>query len=318
MITLLTLFSGFRYGIGTDYFTYRNIFLRSRFINYSRSPYEFGFLFLNKSIASLTEQPVWLFIICAFLTALFAIVALRLLSEEFGWDFEASVFCYVALGHYFASFNITRQSLAVSIILFAFSQFAKNRKIASIILVLLASTIHSTAAIVLPFILLSRLKNRVFYPLFLAVSVLSLLSYERILSLISSFLPIYSDYVGTRYTSSGANMLNILPYIVLISSVFVFKKSLFDEEGIGFFMKSLFVGTVFSFFSLFGIAFSRIAVYFWISSVVVVPRFLKGFQKEEKPIMYLIVITTLIIYMTLYVSNYGDMIPYTTVFGLLS
>jgi len=317
VVVFLTLFSGLRYGIGTDYFTYRKIFLRSRFIDYARSPYEIGFLFLNKVIRSLTEQPVWLFIICAFLTALFVVMSLSQLNKVFGLNFEVSVFCYVLLGQYFASFNITRQSLAGAIILFAFTKFAQNRKSTSVILVLLASTIHSTALIVLPFILLSRLKNSLFYSLVSAFAVLSLFSYERILSLVSSFLPIYSGYVGTRYTISGANVLNVIPFIVLTFSVFVFNRSLFDEEGMGLFMRLLLVGSVFSMMSLFGLAFARIANYFWIASVVVVPRFLDGFNKEEKPITYLIVIATMIMYMTLYVSNYGDLIPYTTVFGLV-
>jgi len=243
-------------------------------------------------------------------------MSLSQLNKVFGLNFEVSVFCYVVLGQYFASFNITRQSLAGAIILFAFTEFAQNRKSASVILVLLASTIHSTALIVLPFIFLSTQKRRVFFSLVSVFAILSIVLYERILSLISSYLPIYSDYVGTRYTTSGANMLNIIPFIVLIFSVFVFNKDLFDEEGIGFFMRLLVIGTVFSFLSLYGIAFARIANYFWIASVVVVPSFLSIFHKEEKPIIYLIVTTTMIMYMILYLSNYGDLIPYTTIFGL--
>jgi len=228
-----------------------------------------------------------------------------------------SVLSYVALGFYFASFNITRQALAQSIVLLAYCAFVYNKRIWAYVLVLIAFSVHTSALIVLPFFLILKLKNKLFIPTFITLGTVALLFYNRIVHLVFSFETSYSIYKGTKYVSSGSNIINIFPSLILIAFVLIFRRRFLDENSkISFFVRLLFIGALFTTMSLFGIGFARISSYFWISSIVILPKLIESFSYREKPLLYLIVVTCMLIYMFLYVSNYGGIVPYVSVFSV--
>jgi len=314
VLVLLSLFSGLRYGIGTDYFSYQKRFFLAPFHNLLHDPLEMGHWLLNKLVAVFFSDAVAMILVYAFLTSFFTVIALFLLSKRISFSFEMSLICYITLGFYFSSFNITAQALAQSIILLAYCSIAYNRKILGLVTILIASTIHVSALIVLPFVFLLKFKNRAFFPLVTAFGLTSLIFFEEVAVLVGRFGGVYSIYYATKYTDEGANLLNLVPSFTIIVGILVFSRSFFNEKNpISEFARLLFIGFIFTGMASFGMGFARIASYFWMSSIIVVPKLLESFSYEEKPLAFFAVTTTMLVYMLFYVSKYGDLIPYVSI-----
>src|SRR5699024_10351989 len=66
-------------------------------------------------------------------------------------NFTLSTFLFFTI-YYFQTYNITRQWLAIAIVFFAIKYLFSNKYIKYLLIVLVASTIHSSAIITLSFI----------------------------------------------------------------------------------------------------------------------------------------------------------------------
>lgn len=148
----LAFIAGIRYNVGTDFNTYSKWFNLAKlyplnyYINYS----ERGFIYLITIISFLTNSNEIYFFIVEYLTLLFVVMAFFKLKKDIG--VAEPLFIYYLLV-YHASFNIMRQVLALSIIIFALSYLLEKKYKIYIILCLVASTIHQTSIICLLFVL---------------------------------------------------------------------------------------------------------------------------------------------------------------------
>lgn len=137
----ILLISCFRYGVGTDYFyTYVPQFLSIVNGSYTHY-YEPGFYLLNLLVASLTSDPQWLIALCALLTLGLVYVVTVFLSD----NYFMSILLFYLTYTYFVSINNIRQALASAILLLALYFLVRKKKIAFVLLTILAGTMHQSA-----------------------------------------------------------------------------------------------------------------------------------------------------------------------------
>ncbi len=195
MFALMYAVSVLRYGIGNDYFSYINIFRQIEAADFSELfflGFEPLFALITKLLTFVTTDPEVLYAIFAALILAPVGWAIYRHSEN-AW---ISVAVYLCFTFFYTSLNFIRQSIAVSVIILAYG-FMKQKKVVPVLIFgIAAALLHYTAAVFIPFYLLSLIRPT------------------------KKYLIIYSSVsVGALVTclimkSAGANPLNLLADLV--------------------------------------------------------------------------------------------------------
>lgn len=146
------LLSSFRKGIGIDYSTYEVIFQKTQFMTVhdfvsSSFGYELGNYFIIKTGYVLFGNTQGVFVVYSILTIMLFVSAVMYYCNRISISISVSTMLFL---FYSASFNIVRQSLAIAIISYSLRYIEKRQFGKYFLFVLLATSIHSTAVIMLP------------------------------------------------------------------------------------------------------------------------------------------------------------------------
>lgn len=137
------LLTGFRYGIGQDFFyTYVPYFARV-YYGYGPQDMELGFYLLNAVVAWFTDDPTPVFLICSVI--FFSFTYASILRESSNPIF--SVFLLFGMSFLFIFMNAMRQMTAVSILLFSLRFIESKRPISFLLCVIVASLFHSSSVL---------------------------------------------------------------------------------------------------------------------------------------------------------------------------
>lgn len=141
IITFLLLFlpSALRYGIGTDYVNYVDIFFNIKEGVDVRT--ELGWVFLNKFCIFFNLNVQWIFIISSFFTIYYIFKTPKK-------DFFIVIILFFCL-FYLDSYNMTRQGLTMSICWYAYLCFIGGKKNKSYIYIIISSLFHTSGLIIL-------------------------------------------------------------------------------------------------------------------------------------------------------------------------
>lgn len=157
MFLLLYFVSVFRYGMGNDYFSYIRIFQEISASDWSivlNGKYEPLYALITKLIATFTQNPEAMYAIFAALILIPVAYSIKKYSDNV-W---LSVTVYLCFTFFYTSLSFIRQSLAVSVIILAYG-FMKKRKIVPVIILgIIATLIHYTAIVFIPFYLITLIK----------------------------------------------------------------------------------------------------------------------------------------------------------------
>lgn len=188
LILLFALIIGLRYDVGTDYFTY----LKS-YESQHLEDFEYGFQVLNKILFFIGAPYYILFIIIAFFQLYLFYIACKDLPKLVPWVF----FFYITTLYLFFSLNGMRQALAFSIIIFSL-QYIKDRKIFHYCIgIVLASTFHKSAMIMLPmyfFIHYDILKTRFLQYILYFISFIIAIVFSDLIWKLASLISVYLGY----------------------------------------------------------------------------------------------------------------------------
>lgn len=115
-------------------------------------------------------------------------------------NYLLSVFFFYALTYYFESFNITRNCIAISILIYT-SQYIERREIPKWMLgILLASGFHASAIVLAPLIILSYLPvNRKNIFILIVFATLVFVGFDFLMSFIQNRFGFYSHYTDDSY-----------------------------------------------------------------------------------------------------------------------
>lgn len=222
---LLFFISAFRGDFTTDYTNYANRFESIEYYSFlDIIKYDFnietGYLIMNKVISLFTSNPVYLFA----LMTLIILICFYYQFNKYSVSVWLSVLMFVTAGSFYASFNISRQIVAVAII-FMGSSFLYNRKMIKYFLVVIfASFFHITSLIMIPFYFILNfrinLRNLLLFALGSAIIVYN---FNSIVDFVQLF--IYDNYTENSYGMTGQKITNsVIPIAFLLFSIYHVRK----------------------------------------------------------------------------------------------
>src|SRR5699024_9737271 len=182
---------------------------------------EFGYILLNRIIGIFTSNPVYLFAV----TTLIILYGFYHQFNRYSVNIWLSVLMFATAGSYYASFNITRQILAVAIV-FIGSKYLYERKFFKyMIFIFLAFLFHKSALIMLPFYFILNFRITLKNLFLFAVGSFSVIFlFQDILSLLQR-IGIYDNYTTYAYGMWGQATTNVvLPVAFLVFAIYNMKK----------------------------------------------------------------------------------------------
>lgn len=196
IIVFITLWvpASFRYGIGTDYFSYQSIY---EHINWYIDDLEIGYVLLNKLFQSLSLGHEYLFSVVAGIT--YMPICFGLPKKGYG-----ILILFYVLTLYLSSYSMMRQSIAIAFSLYATTQLLKERNVVYFTMIILASLFHISALLLLPCFLFKYIKFNRFWGILLSIlGIFLIIKFNFISILFESDIFLNSTYGG--YATSSFN-----------------------------------------------------------------------------------------------------------------
>lgn len=153
---------------------------------------EVGFLYLNKVIYIFTDNSIWLFFCCAFIsTSLTFYVASKINGYLINF-----VMLYMMSQYYLFTTYTLKQALAVSFANLAIYQLFKNRNLLFIIYTAIAISFHTSSLVLFIYYILTKIiKTRRSYIYILIGTPLLALSMGLLMNFVLPNIPFFSSYI---------------------------------------------------------------------------------------------------------------------------
>ncbi|MDF3003691.1 MAG: hypothetical protein K0S22_163 [Oscillospiraceae bacterium] len=326
----LTLISSLRFMVSTDYYNYWEGFLQSYFLSwedFSRQRFEKGYLAVSRLLSGFTLGYNILFVAFAILFA--TVIACFIYRRSANaWVSFAAFICF---GFLYNSMCFLRQYSALMVMLFAFRYIEERRFFRFAIFVLLASTFHISAIVMLPFYFILHLPmNRVTLPIALVLCSVIYFKSETILGMVTKVA--YKDYRSTSVeiihgTSPGPAIAFL---VFLIICLMLYKPLVRRQPYNALLVNLLYWGTFLELVGIKHAIISRLALFFMTPAVILLAAELvdlvkKNFQSITKNagqtlaaavLAYaLLLAPMLVLHQHLLDINYNGVVPYQSVFS---
>lgn len=319
VIAVLSLVSGLRWQVGTDYINYAILYEDIRTGGYAAvadQGIEIGFVAVCSFFSLFTQSPYAMFLFFAFVINILIVLALRDNSSLFWF----AVVLYLLKYTYYSTFNILRQSCAMAIVFYGTKYITKGEFKKYLICVLLASTFHVSALIMLPVYFFVRLKA--WSKGVLAVSlVLSLfyVFYDRLMPVIYSIIgnTAYGKYEAVIAAEDrGSSILRVVVAGAPVVLAVIFRKRLAQRIGhsniaVNMCLIALFMALL----SQKELYFGRLGAYFNIYKLLLLPYFVQIFEdRRMRFCVLLLFIVCYTGYCYVLMPTEGGVLPYQTIF----
>ncbi len=268
---------------------------------YNADYFEIGAQVLIFSLSRVFNDPQWLLVI----TSLFFIVSILYFVERNSDNIPLSITAYIALGLMQFHLQGMRQSIAMSICIFAYEQAKKKHLFRFILLVLLATAFHQTAIVFFPIYFICRLKFSTKNLLIFAAGA-ALIAYfaNTIIGIANQLFD--RDY-NTSVESGGYVATAIYFIILFVVLLYYYHRDMDVQTPL---LYVLIVGTVCYILRYIGtLAAERISFYFAFSQIALLPKAVKIMAGKDKMIMYLLV-SVLAVALFAYRLMGSDFVPY--------
>lgn len=206
-VFLFVVIFGFRFEVGVDWFNYINVYNRQTANPFALDTSELGFKLINLITYYVNEGIVTTVVLSTLLFAFFTIFGVARLGLN-----PYYFFVIVAPYHFVMSgMNYTRQAIALSVMMMAFSYLVQEKKNKFIIMTLVAGLFHTSALCFFP---LYFVNGKIRYILFSLVAIVPLV--------VLQMFDAYSMYVTTNIDSAGLylRVLYLLPcaFFILLNN----------------------------------------------------------------------------------------------------
>ena len=219
------------------------------------------------------------------------LVCVVLIYRKYSEDFFLSVFLFVASTDYLSwTFNGVRQFIAVAMIFASLGLIIKHKWVPVIIIILLASTIHGSAIIMLPvvFVCLGKAWNR-WTVLMIILIILTILFLDKATPILEKVISV-TQYEGITeeaiwLTDDGTNPIRVLIYSVPAIMALAGRRYLQAEEDptIDFCVNMSVIATGFYLLSMVtsGIYIGRLPIYMSLYSYISLPWMINHMFEEH-------------------------------------
>lgn len=266
--------SSVRYGIGFDYETYAEQYIKiseTPFLTFvSESRFEIGFCLFMKLCSFISTSPVFFFCVASLvITALVAVFIYAQCDARFA---GLAMYLYMTLGFFYGSMNLIRQYIALAVSLFAIKFISQRKPVKFFAVVIIASLFHISALILIPMYFLANIKLS--KKMLIIYSITGLLAYifsEPILKFVTEFVYSYYDIDSGVFMQSTGNIYVIIPAIVFAAAFLLRNRT--DTILLNYSLYSLILHILMTKHFIL----ERFAEYFSISYIVLLPAIAKIF-----------------------------------------
>lgn len=324
---VIILFSGLRYGIGTDYFSYEAIFYSIDSGGSYNESLEPGFKFLG-SLFSNTKNGFYCFIfLLSTITNVFFLFAIYKESEKISENLKAlSLILFFLTSTYFWPFNGVRQGIACSFIVFSLRYIFRRDFIRFCLCVVIAALFHKSAIVVVFIYFLYGVRLSSFF--YLCAVLASIIIHQTgVVSLIGQML---LPYLGEKYAryiynplNFGGSGLGVYVYVIIFFVLWwcgaYVKKNIIHKNDvhkqIDYYLCLFTIGLILRVFALDNLIFVRFAYYFTIFDMLFIPYLISQFIRLSNRIA--LSLFFIFIYFILFINsimNSNDLLPYDNIF----
>ncbi|MBR3017165.1 MAG: EpsG family protein [Clostridia bacterium] len=272
-----------------------------------------GFAFFSAVIHCINGNVNFYFLIIAIIHSLSIVVFFR----KYSLDYVFSIFLFIASTDYLSwMFNGIRQFTAVALILFAVPWILRKNYIIPFIIILIASTMHQSALLMIPVMFIAQGEAWNWKTLLFILATLVMIAFVgQFTSLLNDALAgtvyknVVSDY--TSWNDDGTNPLRVLLYSVPAIISFFYREQIRRQSNelinlcvnmsivsMGLYLLSMFTS---------GIFFGRLPIYCSLYGYILLPWEMKAIEEERygKTINVLLVMAYLVFYAYAIIVQWG-------------
>jgi len=287
----MLVLSCLRFGVGFDYLMYSRGFFVMGMDGFSTLTYydwEWGFTLFTKIVVYFTRD----------VRVYFAVVSLLCLAGPFyivlryskkPW---LSVLLYLNLYFFYCTTNFLRQSIAISITLFAFTFLIKRKIIPYMGIILLAAAFHITALIMVPVYLFANFKPSRKTPILYGFVILWVfIASFPVLDILTEYM--YGGYIDTVFIMQGLDAVHVvIPAAVSVLCFWFIYKFARHDKILVTYVNLIYFGAFWMVVMLRHMIIERLSYYAYIYVILFIPEFIlfletePGTEKRRKAVRY--------------------------------
>lgn len=294
VVICLVLVAGFQKDLGDTYFYMHSFKINVYSWNTIDFSGDFGFNIYQLLLQKFTKDPQILIFTTALITNLLIIIVLY----KYARMFELAVYVYIAAGMFTTSMNGIRQYLAAAIVFCATKYLLKGEFKKYALIILLASTIHKSALVLLPiyFVVRREAWTKVTFIL-LTLSIFIVLGFNAFSSMLFSALDNtqYGHY--SDFAEGGANKLRIVITAIPVFIAFLGReklKKLWPESD--YIVNMSIISVFFIVIASQNWIFARFNIYFGLYNLILISWLVLLFRPTNRRLIYLGIIVFYFIY----------------------
>ena len=312
-LIMIILVAGLRYEIGTDYITYRKIYINLSFDNFSylEPGYKYANLFF-KYIGLSYEVSVFIF-------ATTINVLFYRFIRQYSVSVLLSLLLYICLNYYFIGFNAVRQMIGTVIFLNGIDYVFKKKYLYFFLITAFAMLFHYTIFIGVLYPMFKINRKRMYMIMWFASIPFIVLPIQNIIiKVIPASFP-YALYFTSSFftkTSSAAVFKLIVPNVFVI--LILYYISVFDKTTERFWVNVFIFSTAFANIAHGVNILIRLNYVFQISEIILYPLVISKIQKFQKPIVSWLLLGYFVVFyiVTVLVQGAQGVVPYQSVLFL--
>ncbi len=313
-LTIMISVSGLRRGIGDTYVYRSNYYETTWTLEHALEAEEPGFAVLQLVLQNISDDSQ----ILIFTSSLITLTLITIVLYHYSRLFELSLYVFIASGMFLVSMNGVRQFLAASIIFAGAAFLFKGKLIPYMLTVLLASTFHQSALIMLPvyFIVRREAWTKSTLGLLFAGTIIAF-GYEQFSHLIFGAIS-ETKYGGySEFDEGGANIIRVAVYGAPILLAYIGRhrlKEIFPQSDIV--VNLSLMGLIFMIVSTQLWIFARMAIYFDLFTLILISWVVKVFALKDQRVVYFAIVALYLFYffyeysVTLNINYESDYLPF--------
>lgn len=273
-----TFFAAVRYGIGTDYKLFAGYLLVINHNGKLPVRLEPGYVLLNRIVGILHGNEHLLYGVCAGVGVIFIMLVLNRYRNVMNPAYGMLVYM---LWYYQLSFNNIRQSLAITIALFALQYITDRKPVKFCLFMAIAFCFHFTSIILVPFYIVYKLyvgkwRKSTTIAVYVGTAFI-VLFYSQVLSFIVFHISLFSSYqkyfLPSNQVHGSLGLGIIVPQLILLVPAFLAYQNLKKRRaGNDFLLMLLIVGSILSYLVYRANWINRISYYFTAVQILLIPQ----------------------------------------------
>ncbi|MDR7239986.1 transmembrane protein EpsG [Neobacillus drentensis] len=290
----LVLVSGLRANIG-DTGAYKHIYIINNFTwEYVRTQKDIGFGIIQMILKKYTNDPQ----ILLFATALLTNALIIFVFYKYSRFIELSIYVYITNGFFLTSMNGIRQCLAAAIIFAATKYLMNGSWKRYMLVVLIASTIHQTALVLMPiyFIVRRRAWTKVAF-IFIILAIIIVIGFSQFSELLFAAIK-DTQYGGYKdFAEGGANVIRVAVEGAPLFIAFLGReklRSIFPNSD--YIVNMALLGLIFMIISTQNWIFARFAIYFSLYQFILISWIVKLFKAKFQRLIYFAILILYLAY----------------------